>query len=183
MVFFGDGASNNGAFHEGINMATVWDLPVVFICENNLYATEVPFAQATRSPNVASRAAAYGLPGIEIDGNDLLVIYDAVGEAVDRARAGQGPTLIECHTYRTRPHAEGMRDTGYRAQEEIDDWKTRDPIARYKQMLLAEDVAVEDDIQAVDAEVSQLVEEAVRFALESPWPDPSTLTSHVYSTQ
>ena len=103
VAFFGDGAVNNGSFHEGINLATAWNLPALFVCENNLYATEVPFAQATRNTSVAARAAAYGLPGVEVDGNDVRAVYAAAGEAVDRARAGGGPTLIECKTYRTAP--------------------------------------------------------------------------------
>ena len=122
--FFGDGASNNGAFHEGLNMASAWQLPVVYVCENNKYTTEVPFAYASRSKSVASRAGAYGMSGLEVDGNDVLAVYHAAEEAIARARAGNGPTLIECHTYRTRPHAEGMRDAGYRTHEEVDFWKS-----------------------------------------------------------
>jgi 2-oxoisovalerate dehydrogenase E1 component len=107
VAFFGDGAVNNGAFHEGINLASVWGLPVILVCENNLYATEVAFAKATKNSSVASRGEAYGLPGVEVDGNDVIAVYEAAGEAVHRARAGDGPTLIECKTYRTRAHAEG----------------------------------------------------------------------------
>src|SRR6185436_17160120 len=130
--FFGDGAVSNGAFHEGVNLAAIWDLPVIYVCENNLYATEVPFESATRNTDVAERARCYGLPGIAVDGNDVLAVYEAAEAAVARARAGKGPTLIEGRTYRTRPHAEGMRDAGYRTPEEIEDWKTRDPIALLK---------------------------------------------------
>ena len=131
MAFFGDGAVANGAFHEGINLATNWQLPVLFVCENNLYATEVAFVDTTRNPQVANRAAAYGLPGIAVDGNDVAEVYAVAGEAITRARQGGGPTLIECKTYRTRPHAEGMRDGGYRSTEEIDEWKKRDPIPTF----------------------------------------------------
>src|SRR5437899_4816896 len=106
VAFFGDGAVNNGAFHEGLNLASIWKLPVVFVCENNQFATEVPFAEAAGNPNVAGRASSYALPGIELDGNDLLAVREAAGEAVRRARAGDGPTLLEGQTYRTRPHAE-----------------------------------------------------------------------------
>jgi 2-oxoisovalerate dehydrogenase E1 component len=105
VAFFGDGASNNGAFHEGINMATVWDLPVLFVCENNQYATEVPYRTVSRVPDVAAKSAAYGLPGVIVDGNDVLAVHAAAGEAVRRARAGAGPTLLECKTYRTRAHS------------------------------------------------------------------------------
>ena len=136
VAFFGDGAVANGAFHEGINLATNWRLPVLFVCENNQFATEVAFADTTRNPEVANRAAAYGLPGIAIDGNDVDLVYQTAGEALQRARSGGGPTLIECKTYRTRPHAEGMRDGGYRTPEEVDSWKARDPIEVFHRRLL-----------------------------------------------
>jgi pyruvate dehydrogenase E1 component alpha subunit len=181
VAFFGDGAVNNGAFHEGINLATAWGLPVIFVCENNLYATEVAFARATKNPSVASRAAAYGLPGIEVDGNDVLAVYQAAGEAVRRARAGDGPTLIECKTYRLRPHSEGMRDTGYRTQAEIDEWKARDPINQFREKLLGDEVASEADLDQIEAELTAMVEEAAALAESDPWPDPATITHHVYS--
>ena len=146
VAFFGDGAANNGAFHEGLNLATAWKLPAIFVCENNLYATEVPIGKATGNPNIAARAAAYGLPGIAVDGNDVLAVHRAAGEAVARARAGGGPTLIECRTYRTRAHAEGMRDAGYRTQEEIAAWKERDPIKLFRERVLADGSATEADL-------------------------------------
>ena len=183
VAFFGDGAVNNGAFHEGLNLATVWDLPVLFVCENNLYATEVPFRTVTRQPSVAARAASYGLPGIELDGNDVLAVHRAAGEAVARARGGGGPTLLECKTYRTRPHSEGMRDAGYRTQEEIAEWKARDPIARLRESVLREGIATETELGAVDTAVGALIAEAVEFARESPWPEPATALTHVYSAQ
>src|SRR5438445_10544910 len=108
VAFFGDGGVNNGAFHEGVNMAAIWRLPVLFVCENNQFATEVPFAYAAGNPNVAERGAAYGLPAVAVDGNDVLATHKAAGEAIDQARKGGGATLLECRTYRTRPHAEGM---------------------------------------------------------------------------
>src|SRR5262249_16196444 len=114
VAFFGDGAVNNGAFHEGLNLASIWKLPTLFVCENNEYATEGPFRYAAGSPTVAGRAEAYGLPGVAVDGNDVLAVREAAGEAVRRARSGGGPTLLECRTYRTRPHAEGMGDFTYR---------------------------------------------------------------------
>jgi 2-oxoisovalerate dehydrogenase E1 component len=181
VAFFGDGAVGNGAFHEGLNLATIWDLPVLFVCENNLYATEVPFRTVTRQPSVAARAASYGLPGFEIDGNDVIAVYQAAAEAVARARAGNGPTLLECKTYRTRPHSEGMRDAGYRTAEEIAEWKGRDPIARLRDQLLREGSATEAEIGAVDTAVRELIAEAVEFAQASPWPDPATATTHVFS--
>ncbi|MCL6429264.1 MAG: thiamine pyrophosphate-dependent dehydrogenase E1 component subunit alpha [Anaerolineae bacterium] len=181
VAFFGDGAANNGAFHEGINMASIWQLPVVFVCENNLYATEVPFASVSRNPDVAARTQAYGLPGQVVDGNDVLAVYEAAAEAVKRARSGAGPTLLECKTYRTRPHSEGMRDTGYRSPEEIEAWKARCPIKRLASRLLGEGTASESELARIEAEVQAVVEEALAFAESSPWPDPATLTDHVYS--
>jgi 2-oxoisovalerate dehydrogenase E1 component len=181
VAFFGDGAVNNGAFHEGLNMAAIWNLPVLFVCENNQYATEVPFSYSSGNPSVAGRAVAYGLSGIEVDGNDVLAVSDAAGEAVSRARSGLGPTLLECKTYRTRPHAEGMGDFGYRTREEVDGWKGRCPIARLRTLLCDEGLADPDQLDAIDAEIAEQIAEAVRFAEGSPWPEPSTAAIHVYS--
>ncbi len=182
VAFFGDGAVNNGAFHEGLTMAAAWDLPVLFVCENNLYATEVPFAEVSRNPSVADRGRAYGMPGIEVDGNDVLAVHAAAGEAVARARAGRGPTLLECKTYRTRAHAEGMRDSGYRSPQEVAAWRERCPIQRFRQVLLTAGIAV-SALEALDAEVRSLVDEAASLAEASPWPEPSTVTQHVYSQE
>ncbi len=181
VAFFGDGAVNNGAFHEGINMASIWQLPVVFVCENNMYATEVPFAYATRNPQVAERGATYGLPAVGVDGNDVLAVYQAAGEAVQRARSGDGPTLLECKTYRTRSHAEGMRDAGYRTQTEIDEWKLRDPISAFRERLLKDGVTNADELEAIEADVTTVVEDARTFAQNSPWPEPATATNNIYS--
>lgn len=182
VAFFGDGAVNNGAFHEGLNMASIWRLPVLFVCENNLYATEIAFADVTGNPNVGERGASYGLPGHTIDGNDLAAVYSAAGEAIRRARSGGGPTLLECRTYRTRPHSEGMRDTGYRTQEEIQAWKARDPILRFREQILAGGIVEAGELAAVEQEVNTEVEAALAFAEESPWPDPATVAAYVYST-
>jgi 2-oxoisovalerate dehydrogenase E1 component len=182
VAFFGDGASNNSAFHEGLNLAAAWELPVLFVCENNLYATEVPLSKATRNTDIASKATAYGLPGFALDGNDVAAVFEAAGEAVRRARAGGGPTLLECRTYRTRPHAEGMRDAGYRTAEEIAEWRARDPIVRFGERLVAAGVAGQDELDAIQAEVKALIEEATAFAEGSPFPDPATMTDHVYSS-
>ena len=176
-AFFGDGAVNNGAFHEGLNMASIWKLPVLFICENNQYATEVPFSYSSGNPSIGSRGAAYGIPGFTIDGNDVLEIYRVAAEAVARARSGGGPTLIECKTYRTRAHAEGMGDFTYRTKEEVAAWKERCPIAR----LRAENAAMIDKFDAVNHEVAGLVKEARDFAERSEVPPSRTATAHVYS--
>ena len=175
VAFFGDGASNNGAFHEGLNMASVWKLPVLFVCENNLYATEISIANAAGNPNVAERAVAYGMPGVQVDGNDVLKVYEVAREATLRARSGGGPTLIECRTYRTRAHSEGMRDAGYRSAEEVDSWKARDPLKLLAARMAAEDVA------AIEAEVKAQIDAAYDFARNSPYPDPSTAMTHVFA--
>lgn len=181
VAFFGDGAVSNAAFHEGLNLAAVCGLPAVFVCENNMYATEISFAYATRNQDVAGRAALYGMPGVAVDGNDVLAVHEAAGEAVSRARRGDGPTLIACQTYRTRPHAEGMRDAGYRTVEEINAWKARDPIPMLRDRMLAGKKATSDDFEAIEAEVKGVVEEGLQFATNSPWPDPATVTDHIFS--
>jgi 2-oxoisovalerate dehydrogenase E1 component len=190
VAFFGDGAVNNGAFHEGLNLAGIWKLPVLFVCENNQFATEVPFRYAAGNPSVAARAAAYGLPGVEVDGNDVEAIYDRAGEAIRRARSGGGATLLECKTYRTRPHAEGMGDFTYRSREEVEEWKTRCPIRRLRERLLQDGETNEGNgqgpqvsaaaLDAIDAEVARLIAAAHQEAESSPWPEPQTATSHVY---
>jgi 2-oxoisovalerate dehydrogenase E1 component len=180
VAFFGDGASNNGAFHEGINLAGIFGLPVIFVCENNLYATEIAFSYAAGHADVGDRGYAYGIPSVTVDGNDVLAVFAAAGEAVRRARAGGGPTLIEGKTYRTRPHAEGMGESGYRSQDEIDLWKTRDPIKRLHEYLLSNEVASGETLATIEAEVQARVEDAAEFAKNSPWPDPATALTHVY---
>ena len=183
VAFFGDGAMNNGSFHEGVNMGAIWDLPVIYVCENNMYATEVPFAYATKNQHVAERAATYGIEAVAVDGNDVIAVWEAARDAAARARAGKGPTLIEARTYRTRPHAEGMRDAGYRTQDEIDAWKTRDPITSLKAQMLAEGIATEADFDAIDADITAIVADALTFAQESPFPDPATATLFVYGAE
>jgi 2-oxoisovalerate dehydrogenase E1 component len=178
VAFFGDGAVNNGAFHEALNMASIWKLPTLFICENNQYATEVPFSYSSGSPRVAGRAAGYGLPGIEVDGNDVIEIHRIAGEAVAHARSGHGATLIECKTYRTRAHAEGMGDFTYRTREEVEAWKERCPIAR----LRAAAPQLRDEFDRIEEEILEMVREARDFAEKSPVPEASTATTHVYST-
>lgn len=181
VAFFGDGAVNNGAFHEGLNMAAIWKLPVLFVCENNQFATEVPFAYSSGIPDVGRRAANYGLPGFEVDGNDVLAVTEVAREAVARARSGGGPTLIECKTYRTRAHAEGMGDFTYRTREEVEQWKQRCPIESLRHRMLTEFDIAESQIDAIETEVATLVAEARQFAESSPLPDASTATEHVYS--
>jgi 2-oxoisovalerate dehydrogenase E1 component len=174
VAFFGDGASNNGAFHEGLNLAAIWKLPVLFVCENNQYATEVPFVSVAGNPDIAARGAAYGMPALHLDGNDVEAVFQAARAAVARARAGDGPTLLACTTYRTRAHSEGMRDGGYRTREEVEEWRGRDPLKRARERVAADAVA------ATEREVQTLVDEALAWAIASPWPDPETVMDHVY---
>jgi 2-oxoisovalerate dehydrogenase E1 component len=187
VAFFGDGAVNNGAFHEGLNMAAIWSLPVLFVCENNQFATEVPFSYASANPSVAARGAAFEIPAYELDGNDVLEIHRAAGEAIARARAGEGPTLLECKTYRTRAHAEGMPDFGYRTKEDVAAWKERCPIIRLRETVLDPSAgsAPESNLawrfDAIDGEVAEMVREAREFAEASPVPEPATATTHVYA--
>ncbi|MCA9049216.1 MAG: hypothetical protein KDA89_10840, partial [Planctomycetaceae bacterium] len=191
VAFFGDGAVNNGAFHEGLNMAAIWNLPVIFVCENNQFATEVPFSYSSGNPGVGNRGAAYGMPGHELDGNDVLEIWRVAGEAIRRARRGEGPTLIECRTYRTRAHAEGMGDFSYRTREEVEEWKQRCPIIRLRSNVLSGEISL-DAAESVEALAAQLddiesdirnsVQAAREFAESSPVPDPATAQDNVYST-
>jgi TPP-dependent pyruvate/acetoin dehydrogenase alpha subunit len=181
VAFFGDGAVNNGAFHEGLNLAATWDLPVLFVCENNLYATEMPFEQATKNTSVASRAAAYKIPGVTVDGNDVLDVYAKTGEAVERARRGEGPTLLECLTYRWFGHHEGDPGTSYRTNEEIASWRKKDPIARLRERAIAEGWATEAEFKEADAAVNRVIQEAANFALADPQPNIDTALEHVFS--
>jgi 2-oxoisovalerate dehydrogenase E1 component len=182
VAFFGDGAVNNGAFHEGLNLAGLWKLPVLFVCENNQFATEVPFGSAAASPRVADRGTVYGMPGIEVDGNDVTAVYKAASDAVRRARSGDGPTLLECKTYRTRAHAEGMGDFTYRTRDEVEAWKTRCPIRRLRSELIANGTATAAEFDRIDAEVQTEVEESYRRAEGSPWPEAGQAATHVYAS-
>jgi 2-oxoisovalerate dehydrogenase E1 component len=181
VAFFGDGAVNNSAFHEGLNLAGLWRLPVLFVCENNGFATEVPFRCASGNPSVASRGDSYGLPGIEVDGNDVSAVAGAAGQAVERARLGGGPTLIECKTYRTRPHSEGMGDYTYRTREEVAAWRERCPVKRLRTELLEKKWATAAELDGIDAEIQAEVATASQAAERAPWPDAAAATTHVYS--
>ena len=181
VAFFGDGAVNNGAFHEGLNLASIWKLPVLFVCENNQFATEVPFREAAGNPSVASRGASYGMPGFEVDGNDALAVHKAAGEAIERARSGEGPTLLECKTYRTRAHAEGMGDFGYRTKDDVEAWKTRCPIQSLRAVILTRRAATARELDAIDDEVAHVVRAARDEAERAPWPESESATLHVYA--
>ncbi|MCH2202720.1 MAG: dehydrogenase E1 component subunit alpha/beta [Fuerstiella sp.] len=180
IAFFGDGAVNNGAFHEGLNMASIWNLPVIFVCENNQFATEVPFEYSSGIPDVGRRAANYGLPGREVDGNDLVAVYEAGLEAVERARSGDGATLIECRTYRTRAHAEGMGDFTYRTRADVAKWKERCPIRRFAEHVQSEELATEQELADIDEEIISQVADGAASAEAAVWPDAATATKFVY---
>lgn len=183
VAFFGDGASNTGAFHESLNFAAVQRAPTIFVCENNLYATATPLAEITLNPEIATRAAAYGMPGIAVDGNDVLAVWMVMADAMDRARKGGGPTLIEAKTYRTVGHHEGDPVAGtYRTQDEIDAWIKRDPIDTFRRRLIEEfRVASAQQLAAFDERIDGIVQEALEFARQSPIPETSTLHRHVFA--
>lgn len=178
--FFGDGASNQGTFHETLNMAAIWELPVIFVCENNLYAMGTRQSKAMVLEDIADRAAAYGIPGISIDGNDVIAVYEVAREAVARARKGGGPTLIECKTYRHKGHSR-IDPAKYRSKEEVEEWLKKDPIERLKRRILKTTVLTEADIQQVEKDISEEVEEAVKYAIDSPYPDPDEALEDVYA--
>jgi pyruvate dehydrogenase E1 component alpha subunit len=180
VTFFGEGAVNSGSFHEAVNMGTVWDLPVVYVCENNLYATEMAFSRATKNTSVAKRAESYGLPGVEVDGQDVLEVHRVAKIAIDRARSGEGPTLIECKTYRYVGHHEGDPGTDYRTRDEVQRWKEQDPVKRARRLLIESAVTDESELQTVDDEVERLIDQAVEFAEKSPEPSPDSVDEHVF---
>jgi len=178
--FLGDGATNTSRFHEGVNLAAIWNLPVVYVIENNMYAEATPLSAACKLTNLSDRAKAYGIPGKTVDGNDVLAVYKAVGEAVARARKGQGPTLIECKTYRYRGHFEGDPQT-YKTKEEVEEWMKKDPIPRFRKQLIETGVLTEEDADKIAREMNEEIEKAVKFAEESPYPAPEEALEDVYA--
>ena len=178
--FFGDGAANEGAFHESLNQAGVWRLPVVYVCENNLYGFSVPFNVASAVPDVAARAEGYGFPGVVVDGMDALAVYAAAAEAVARARRGEGPTLLECKTYRYRGHSRFEKPT-YRTDDEVAAWQERDAIRRMEAYLVERDLLASGEPERVAAEVRAALEDAVAFARSSPEPPEDAALRYVYS--
>ncbi len=169
ICFFGDGAATQGTFHESLNIASLWKLPVIFVCENNLYAVTTPVSETISIPNIGDRACAYGMPGKVVDGNDVLQVYETVLEAVNRARAKEWPTLIECRTYRWDPHCFVIPET--RGGDEIKDWKTKDPIARFEKILLDEGAITGEQVGKIRSEIIKEIDEAEEFARNSPYPD------------
>jgi 2-oxoisovalerate dehydrogenase E1 component len=183
VAFFGDGATNHGAFHEALNIAGFRRAPVIFVCENNLYATATPLSTVTLNPEIASRAAAYGIPGVAVDGNDVVAVWRVMQEAATRARAGEGPTLIEAKTYRTVGHHEGDPVVGnYRTQQEVDDWAGRCPVENFRTRLIDEfGIATSGTLADIEKRIDDQVQDAVDFARASPEPDPATAMRHTYA--
>lgn len=181
-TFFGDGASNEGSFHEAANMAGLYKLPVIFVCENNGYGEYTPQANHQAIVDVADRAAGYGMPGVIVDGMDVMAVYEAAGEAIKRARRGDGPTLLECKTYRYFDHV-GVRGMGltYRTDEEVALWKKRDPIENFEAHLLQQKVLTKARIETIHAEVLAEVQAGIKFAEDSPVPELSAITEDVYA--
>ncbi|TCP54028.1 pyruvate dehydrogenase E1 component alpha subunit [Tamaricihabitans halophyticus] len=180
LSFFGDGAVNEGAWHEGVNLAAIWDLPVVFVCENNKYGMSMSVNRASKVDNLADRAAAYGIPGVTVDGNDPQEVHDAVDEAVERARAGNGPSLIEAVTYRWKGHSKSDKNL-YRSREEIDSWREQDPITRFETAVLHQQTLTESELAACRDAARDAVRAAIRTANAAPDASADELLSAVYS--
>ncbi|SVA84224.1 uncharacterized protein METZ01_LOCUS137078 [marine metagenome] len=182
--FFGDGASNQGACHEAMNMASIWKLPVIFLCENNQYAVTTSFRDTVAVENVSDRAVAYSMPGVLVDGQDVMAMHEATVAAVQRARAGEGPSLIEARTYRYEDHSEGLNRIlrePYRTDEEVEQWKERDPISLHSTWLKEQGVATEEEIDSVWSEVNQAIDDALEFARNSPYPEADDLFTDMYA--
>ncbi len=184
VAFFGDGASNQGACHEAMNLAAIWKLPVIFLCENNQYAVTTSFNESVAVENISDRAVAYNMPGVLVDGQDAMAMYEATTQAVARARAGQGPTLMEARTYRYEDHSEGLvrilREP-YRTEEEVDAWRQRDPIDIHTAMLIEQGIATQAEVDQTQAGVATAIEEALQFARESPYPTDDDLFGDMYA--
>ena len=180
--FFGDAASNIGSFHESLNLASVWKLPVLFICENNMYGISVSQKKHQAIKNIADRSVGYSMPGVVVDGMDVFAVYDAANEAVKRARSGKGPTLIECKTYRFRGHHEGDPNQGtrYRTKAEMQKWRKKDPLESLVKKMISKKVATKKKLAQIEQKVNSEVEAAAKFALDSPAPEPKELYDDLY---
>ena len=180
VAFFGDGGANQGVLHESMNLASVWKLPVIFCCENNGYAESTPVEYALSTANVSDRAAGYDMPGINVDGMDVFAVYDAAGQAVARARAGEGPSLLECRTYRFYGHTVFDNPLSYRTKEEEDHWRARDPLKLFREAVLPLGEITQEELDQIDLEAAQLMEDAIKFADESPLPNQEEIYDDVY---
>lgn len=180
ICFLGDGATNTTRFHEGVNLAAIWDLPVIYAIENNMYAESTPISDTCKLPNLGDRACSYGIPGVTVDGNDVLAVYEAVGAAVDRARKGNGPTLIEMKTYRFYGHFHGDTQT-YRTKEEVEEAKKKDPIPRFEEYLIGNNILTKESAENIRQEILKEMDMAVKFAEESIYPEPEEVLSDVWA--
>ncbi len=179
VCFFGDGASNQGTFFESLNLASLYQLPIVFACANNQWSISTPLSDQMRIENIVDRAPAFSLPGIVVDGNDIEAVYEAAGQAIERARRGEGPTLLEFKTYRMRGHQEADLQK-YRTQEEVEKWKEKDPLKRYTEKCLKRKVITESGIEKLRTQFQKEIDEALEFARKAPYPDAEELTTDVY---
>jgi pyruvate dehydrogenase E1 component alpha subunit len=180
LSYFGDGATNEGEFHESLNMASTWKLPVVFICDNNQYGMSMHMSKVMNIQKISERAASYGIPGVTVDGNNVLDVYEAVLEAGARARAGQGPSLVDCLTYRWRGHSKSDRNL-YRTSEEIDQWKHKCPIKRFKNILVDGAVMTREGVEALDQAAKTAIDRAAEEAQTFPEPSPDNMEEEVYA--
>jgi pyruvate dehydrogenase E1 component alpha subunit len=180
LCFFGDGATNTGSFHEALNLAAIWKLPVIFVCQNNLYAESTPQASHQMIKDISSRAESYGISGTTVDGNDVLAVYESVSQTVERARERGGPTLIECKTYRILGHYVGDPGTDYRTKEEVEQWKKLDPLVIHRKKLLVSGIATEQNLIEIDKGIQREIEEAVIFAQKSEDPQPEEALDDIY---
>jgi TPP-dependent pyruvate/acetoin dehydrogenase alpha subunit len=180
VCFFGDGAANRGNFHGALNMASIWDLPVIYVCENNIYGMSMPVKEAFNISKISDRKFSYGIEGLTIDGNNLVEVYNTVHHFADYCRAGKGPVLIECLTYRWKGHSKSDAQV-YRSREEVKSWKEKDPIPRYRKFLIDDGILTAEEDKKLEAEVVEELDQAIKFAEESPFPDPGTVEEDVYA--
>jgi len=180
LSYFGDGATNEGEFHESLNMASTWKLPVVFICDNNQYGMSMHMSKVMNIKKISERAASYGIPGVTVDGNDVLAVYEAVLAADERARSGQGPSLVDCLTYRWRGHSKSDRNL-YRTAQEIEEWKHKCPIKRFKNVLVEGGAMTRDEVEGIDQAAKTAVDHAAEEALTFPEPSPENMEDEVYA--
>lgn len=181
VAFFGDGGANQGVVHESMNLASIWKLPVIFVCENNQYAESTPVEYALSVKSLADRGPAYSMPSVSVDGQDVFAVYAAAKEAIERARAGKGPSLIEVKTWRYRGHTAFDNPRTYRTEEEEEYWKGRDPLIIFRERVTKEELLTAEELDAIDKEAEQLIDDAVKFSDESPTPDPEEAFTQVYA--
>jgi acetoin:2,6-dichlorophenolindophenol oxidoreductase subunit alpha len=182
---YGDGASNLGPLSEAMNMAAIWCLPAVFVCENNQYAVTTPITYSSLLKNLSDRAKAYGIPGVTVDGMDVMTVYKAASELIENARNGKGPAILECKTYRYEDHSKSTANQKltYRSNEEIEAWKKRDPLLLWSERLINENICTQDDIKAMDIKVEKAIDDGVKFAQDSPLPDLKDAFKYMYATE